>query len=242
LLRSVQFVLLAVLPMVGQPPPAFDVASVKPSQPRRNAEGGSYSSVDVVSPGRLVAENSSLDELIRSAYDLKDYQVFGPAWLNDQSESFDIVAKASPDTPEKQMWTMLQTLLAERFKLVAHREKRMLPAYDLVVSKKGFQLKPATSGGRRSTASQGGNLIATHLTMADFAYQLSRELKRPVFDKTGMAGAFDFTLHYSPGQDASGGPSLFTAIQETIGVRLESVREPVEVLVVDHIEKRPTEN
>jgi uncharacterized protein (TIGR03435 family) len=241
LLRFVQFVVFAVVPMVGQPP-AFEVASIKPSQHKKNAEGLSYSSVDIASPGRLVAENSSLDELIRSAYDLKEYQVSGPAWLNDESVSFDIVAKAPLDTPEKQMWVMLQTLMAERFKLTTHREKRMLPAYDLVVGKKGFQLKPATSAGRRGMSSQGGAVTATHVTMPWFAYQLSRELKRPVFDKTGVAGAYDFTLHYSPGQDASGGPSLFTAIQETIGVKLESAKEPVEVLVIDHIEKSPTEN
>jgi uncharacterized protein (TIGR03435 family) len=80
------------------------------------------------------------------------------------------------------------------------------------------------------------------LRLAEFAYRLSRELKRPVFDKTGIAGAFDLKLHYSPDPDAGTAPSLFIAVQETLGLKLESVKEAVEILVVDHIEKRATEN
>jgi hypothetical protein len=101
----VQLAILVVIPVLGQPqaPPAFEVASVKPTQHGRNAEGWSHSSVDIPSPGRLVAENSSLDELIRFAYRLKDYQVSGPVWLNDDAESFDVVAKAPPDTPRQHM-------------------------------------------------------------------------------------------------------------------------------------------
>jgi uncharacterized protein (TIGR03435 family) len=93
---------MAVLPVLpqSQTVPAFDVASVKPTQHGRNAEGWSRSSVDIPSPDRLVAENSSLDELIRFAYDLQDYQVAGPLWLNDDSECFDVVAwqRQPPET------------------------------------------------------------------------------------------------------------------------------------------------
>ena len=240
----VQLAILVVIPVLGQPqaPPAFEVASVKPTQHGRNAEGWSHSSVDIPSPGRLVAENSSLDELIRFAYSLKDYQVSGPVWLNDDAESFDVIAKAPPDTPRQQMRGMLQTLLAERFKMATHRENRMLPVYHLVVGKNGPKLNPASHGGRSSTSSGGGTMTATSVTMTEFAYQLSRELKRPVFDKTGIAGAFDFTLHFVREQDASSGPSLFTAIKETMGLKVESAKGPVEILIVDHIEKAPTEN
>jgi uncharacterized protein (TIGR03435 family) len=86
-------------------------------------------------------------------------------------------------------------------------------------------------------------MTAASVTLDDFAYQLSRHLKRPVFDKTGIAGAFDFTLHYAREQDdTSDAPSLFNAIQETLGLKLESARGPVEILVVDHIDKTASEN
>ena len=114
-MRSLVFAALLPLLAQNQPQPAFEVASVKPTQHGRNAEGWSRSSVDIPSPGRLVAENSSLDELIRFAYSLQDYHVSGPVWLNDDSESFDILASAPPDTPKAQIRVMLQNLLMERF-------------------------------------------------------------------------------------------------------------------------------
>ena len=242
MLKSIRLAILMIVPALAQAPATFEVASVKPTQHGRNAEGWSHSSVDIPNPGRLVAENSSLDELIRFAYSLKDYQVSGPVWLNDDSESFDIAAKAPPDTSKEQMRTMLQTLLTERFRLAAHREHKMLSIYNLTVGKKGFKLKPAISGEKSQTVSGGGTMVATNLTMAGFAYQLSRQLKYPVFDQTGIEGAFDFTLHYAPEESNSGAPSLFMAIQETMGLKLESGKGPVETLVIDHIDKTPTEN
>jgi uncharacterized protein (TIGR03435 family) len=243
--RPACLALMAVLPVLAQSQtvPTFDVASVKPTQHGRNAEGWSRSSVDIPSPDRLVAENSSLDELIRFAYDLKDYQVAGPVWLNDDYECFDIVAKAAHGYSKTQMRMMLQTLLKQRFKLAEHRENRVLPIYELVVGKNGPKLKAADPAGRKGTSSGGGKLTATKVTMADFAYELSRQLNRPVIDKTGISGAFDITLHYSRDEDsAPADPPLSTAIQETLGLKLESTKGPIEVIVVDHIEKSPTEN
>jgi uncharacterized protein (TIGR03435 family) len=238
--------LLLMAPVIAQTQvrPSFEVASIKPTQHGRNAQGWSRSSVNLPSPNRLVAENSSLDELIRFAYNLKDYQISGPAWLNDDSESFDIDAKAPLDTPKGQIPLMLQTLLEERFKLTAHRENEIMPVFDLVVDKNGPTLKPASPGGRRGTSSGGGTMTATSVTMTEFAYQLARELKRPVLDKTEIAGAFDVTLHYSPesDEDTSVAPSIFTAIQKTIGLRLRSAKGPVEILIIDHIDKSPTPN
>jgi uncharacterized protein (TIGR03435 family) len=236
---------MVVLPALAQSQtgPAFDVASVKPTQHGRNAEGLSRSSVEIPSPDRLVAENSSLDELIRFAYDLKEYQVAGPVWLNDDSECFDVVAKAGSGYSKAQIRMMLQTLLKQRFKLAEHRENRVLPIYELVVGKRGPKLRDADPSGRKGTSSGGGKLTATKVTMADFAYQLSRQLNRPVIDKTNVSGAFDITLRYSRDEEtASADPPLSTAIQETLGLKLESTRGPIEVLVVDHIEKAPTQN
>jgi uncharacterized protein (TIGR03435 family) len=234
-------VFAALSPVLAQTQPVFDVASVKATEPARNAQH--WSSVDIPSPGYLVAENSSLDELIRFAYSLKEYQVSGPIWLNDASESFDVRAKASPDTPKDQVRVMLQSLLKERFRLAAHRENKVLPIYELVVAKNGPKLKAADPAGRKGTSSGGGNMTATRVTMSDFAYELSRDLKRPVFDKTGITGDFDFKLHYEQGEDSVSSTNAFlTAVQNTLGLRLESAKGPVEILVIDHIEKVPTEN
>ena len=243
--RFVHLAIFALLPGLAQSqaPPAFDVASVRSTQHGRNAEGWSHSSVAIPSPGRLVAENSSLDELIRFAYNLKEHQISGPIWLNDDSESFDIRAEAPSSTPKEQMRVMLQTLLADRFKLAAHRDNKVLPIYELVMGKNRPRLKSAHPGGRMSTSSGGGMMRATNVTMAEFAYQLSRQVKRPVLDKTGISGAFDVTLHYAADVDyVSTAPSLFTAVQETTGLRLKPAKGSVEILVIDHIEKTPTEN
>jgi uncharacterized protein (TIGR03435 family) len=229
--------------LVQTPTPlAFDVASVKPALHGRDAAGWSRSSVDVPSPGRLLAENSSLDELIRFAYDLKEYQISGPAWLNDESECFDIVAKAPSGYSRDQVRIMLQTLLMERFKMAAHRETKVLPIYELSVGKNGPRLQAADPASRKRTSSGGGSITATRVTMADFAYELSRQLNRPVLDKTGIGGAFDITLRYTQDEDAASPvPPLFAAIENTLGLRVLSAKGPIAILVIDHIEKAPTE-
>lgn len=229
----------AVLLAQAPAPPAFEAASVKPTQHGRDANGWSRSSLDLPSPGRLVATNNSLAELIRFAYNVKDYQVSGPVWLNDDTVCFDIAATA-PGASRAQMRAMMQSLLAERFHLAAHRETRELPVFHLVAGKGGPKLK-ATTSNRAGPSTQhnggntGGTVTATNVSMADLALLLSRDLKRPVFDKTGIAGRFDFTVQYSE----SGLPA---AIQDQLGLRVESAKDPVEVLVIDHIERRPTDN
>jgi uncharacterized protein (TIGR03435 family) len=223
-------------------PSVFEVAAVKPTQHGRTADGWSRSSVDIPSPGRFVAQNSSLSELIRFAYQVKEYQISGPIWLNDDSECFDIAAKAPPETPKPQMREMLQALLAERFKLTLHRESRTLPLYNLLPTTKGPKLQPAASPtGRSSTNSSGGNVTASNISMTDFAYQLSRWLSRPVRDKTGIKGTFDLTLRYDE-RDSSDRPSLFAALQEQLGLRLQPAKGPVEILVIDQVAKTPTDN
>jgi len=223
--------------------PTFEVASVRPTQHGRTIDGFSRSSIDTPSPGRLVAENSSLDELLRFAFQVKHYQIAGPNWLNDDSECFDIVAKAPPGTSEREMRAMLQSLLSDRFKLGLHRETRVLPVYKLVVAKNGPKLHAAVSDGERPVmSSAGNNLNAKHASMSGFAVWLSRELDRPVLDETGVKGQFDFTLQYGTGNSEDGRPSLSAALQDQLGLRLEAGKGPIETLVIDHLEKFPTEN
>ena len=244
--------------------PSFEVASVKPNN--TGNRGSAWSSQP---GGRFIAVNLTLAMIIRNAFDLQEAQLAGlPDWGN--SERFDITAKAEKEfviTGERPslMQRMVQSLLEERFKLVAHRETRDLPAYALVVARAdgqlGPQLKPspidciALNAARRAgTATPlppgtrppcvmrggAGKLAAGSIPMNDLAATLSGLAGRQVVDRTGLKGGFDFDFTWSPEQvaDASG-PSLFTALQEQLGLKLEPQRIPTDVLVVDSIE-RPT--
>lgn len=227
----------------GARPPAFEVASLKPGKRVMTADGYSYSSIDNPTPGNLVAINASLAECIRWAYNVKEYQLSGPDWLNSSDTTFDIQAKAPAGTPRPEIRRMLQTLLAERLKLELHRETRMLPVYHLVAAKGGPKFQQAKTDGRNGFASAGGHLEATHVTMSDFAEEMARDTGRPVFDKTGISGRFDLKLDYSPDRsDNPDRPSLFTALQEQLGLRLEPQKGPVEVLVIDRAERVPSAN
>jgi len=235
-------------------PSAFEVASVRPSDPanpisiRRSGD-------------RLTTTSTSLQFLITWAYDIRDDRLFGkPGWLD--SVRYDIVAKASPDHPEHGwLREMMQTLLATRFNLVIHRETRQLTMYALVVGKGGakVQLLDASNGGGQNPfeMTDRGYLSGTKVSAAMLANVLSNQLGRSVQDQTGLQGVFDFTLAWDPDTDAAstdldGGPapsadvrtrpSIFTAIQEQLGLRLEPRKGPVDVIVIDHIDRTPTEN
>lgn len=244
--RGSSFPALALLPLLAQTEsrPAFDIASVKPtSHGQADAQGFTHSDADMVSPGRFAAENSSLDELIRWAYNLQEYQVAGPAWLNDKNVCFDIQAKAPAATTKERMRVMLQTLLIDRFHLRAHNETRQRAIYELVVGKTAPKLKPADPASQRSVFSAGGSVQATKVTMDRFVVSLASFLNQPVFNKTGIDGAYDISFKYALDQDTSStAPSLFTAIKETTGLILRPAKGPVEVLVIDQIDRSPTAN
>jgi uncharacterized protein (TIGR03435 family) len=221
---------------------AFDVASVKLTSHGRTADGWSRSSIEVASPGRFVATNASMEECVRWAYNVNAYQIAGPTWLNTDEASYDIEAKAPPETTKGQTREMLQKLLAERFRLALHREERMLPVYELVVVSKGAKLQAAVEDGHNSTRSVGGHVTAHGVSMQEWAYQLSRYTKAPVFDKTGIAGNFDFKLDYQVEGSDEPLPSLFTALQDQLGLKLQSAKAPIEVLVIEHVERIPSGN
>jgi len=225
-------------------PQAFDVASVKRMPP---PPGGVMSSMDL-KPGRLTCSNVNLKKLIVQAYGVKDFQVFGPDWLN--SEIYDIVATMPPATSTDQVILMLQNLLVERFQLQLHRETKEVPMYALVVGKGGLKVKEGEFG-HSSTSASPGHLTAQKIPMAKLADFLSGQLGSPVRDMTGLKGFFDFTLEWTPdarpgeagaASDSSAGASIFAALQEQLGLKLETRKGPVEMLVIDHIEKIPTGN
>jgi uncharacterized protein (TIGR03435 family) len=212
----------------AQTPPEFDVASVKPVDPGNGT--ASYSSSNEYM--------GSLQSLIKSAYGVEDYRIAGgPKWLD--GDKFRIVFKPA-NAPQRNL--MLRTLLADRFKLVLHPETKELPIYALVIGKGGPKMEKAEGPG--GTAN-GPAMIRGTMDMAFLASTLSSTLGRRVIDRTSLTGPYKFSLKWTPDDRPASadnsGPSLFTAIQEQLGLKLESTKGPVEILVIDHAEK-PSEN
>jgi len=237
--------------------PTFDVASVRPMSYDDDALSHIYN------PSRtseFKAVNVTLRALLEVAYGIPETQMFsGPGWAS--SDKFDVEAKSDSKTNEQlaalsaeqgkqAKRQMLQTLLADRFKLVAHAETREIPIFALVIAKGGPKLvktdvsRPELSGGRGRISIKGGDDA-----LAVLAFELSWRLGRPVIDQTGLRGRYELTLNWTeddgpspaPASDASNAPSLFTAIQEQLGLRLDPTKGPTPVLIIDHAEK-PSEN
>jgi len=249
---------------IAQPSPVsqtFEVASIKPTPPQ---PGPGVSADWRVTPGGIHIENQTLKGIIIRAYGIDVFQLAGPAWLLRDDAGWDIEAKAPVNTSPEQIPLMLQTLLIERFKLTSHREKRDVPVYALIVAKGGPKLKGApTSGGLGGVPASSGTIhMKGNVTMSLLAHFLQNRLDHPVLDMTGLQGPFSVDLEWmptevelhapiggaEPGDTAvpaaslPAGPTIFTALHEALGLRLKAQRAPIEVLVVDHIEKAPTEN
>ena len=234
-------VLLVAMPVFSQAPaqkPQFEVVSIKPSK----ADAGSPSGIDSRN-GRIDARNVTLKRCIMGAYGVGPNQIIGgPDWLD--TDRFEIIAKAEEPVGVSVLNVMLQVLLADRFKLALHRETRPIDAYVLEV--RNDQPKLERGDGKDATTSNGrGGIVATNATMDRFAEILSRQMDRPVINRTALEGLFNVTLKWTPDStrrdDASEGPSVFTAIQEQLGLRLRAQKVPVEVLVIDSVQK-PSEN
>ena len=255
---------------VGRSPdrPTFDVASVKP-----NKSGDTRRSISLSQPGGRVTATARLRDLITAAYQLSGYQRLSLFALTDPiyGENFDIEARAEGNPGIEEKYLMLQSLLAERFKLVVHWETRHLPVYALVVSKPGElgrQIHPHTDDSKcidRLTqrpsppipdcgvlAGLLNGQTAYRVTMDQLAMQLGYFLSdRPVVNQTGLQGTFDLSLSLTlvgtkadqaAGLvDTSGATSIFTALQEQLGLKLQGQAGTVDVLVIDHVEE-PSEN
>jgi uncharacterized protein (TIGR03435 family) len=174
-------------------------------------------------------------DLLRQAYHWRETQMAGgPAWI--KSEGFDIDAVPAMPSDRAHVLEMLQTLLAERFHVRWHEETREMPAYSLKVDAGGAKLAPAKDGQARM---QMGNMSAPSLPMEAFCQILEFEVGRPVVNQTGLAGPYAFELHYA--RDAAvtdtSLPSLFTAVREQLGLRLESAKLPVKVFVIDDAQR-----
>lgn len=225
-----------------QPAQAFEVAAIRP-----NPIGASAGTGFDFNGTSLRVTNATLQYLIRSAYRMQGDQIIGgPAWLS--SDRFDIDAKTTgtEKIASEQFRAMLQNLLADRFHLRVHSETREMTVYALIPDRAGSKLREDTDGGgsRFSTEMGSGKavLTGTRVSMEQLTGYIGDKLGRVVLDKTGLKGNFDFTFEWDPEQAADGaGPSMFTGLREQMGLKLESTKAPVDVLVIDHVEK-PSEN
>jgi len=273
--------LAAAYGLFGQTPerPAFQAASIKP-----NTEAHPFGRLVRPQPGgRLTSQNAPLLMLIQNAYSVQAFQVVGgPDWVN--TAGYDIEAKPEVNTDRAPMWLMLQTLLADRFKLALHRETRELPLYALTVGKNGFKppapkeglcislppdAPPPPPGSQAQcgfvrinmSPAAGLKMEGGKVKTAELIRMLAAAMGRPVLDRTGFTGEFDVQLSFTPDESTMGlpgargprdvggpqlatdpdRPTLIAALQEQLGLKLVTAKGPVEVLVIDHVE-RPTEN
>ena len=247
----------AAKPMAADAPMNFEVATIKPTKPGTQGKG-----ITMRGPREVITINTSLNDIITFAYGIHVRQISGgPAWM--ESEYWDVVAKPEADglPNRKQLEAMFQKLLADRFQLKFHREKKELSVYAITVAKTGSKLAQS-EGDPNGLPGLGfgrlGNMFARNANMSDFAGLMqSAVLDRPVVDQTGLTGRFDFTLNWTPDEfqfrnfgvgappppsdkpDAP--PDLYTAIQQQLGLKIEAARAPVDVLMIEKVEK-PSEN
>jgi len=224
----------SMLGQTGSQPRAFEVASVKPTTSSDNG----LSNIDTT-PVSLAMRNCTLWKCIWFAYRLKDYQITGgPKWLDH--DRYDINARAAGPVNSPELLLMLQQLLAERFKLVIHRESRPFQGYALVVAKSGIKLKVAARDGPPMiNTPRPGIITATATPLGWLARVLEgpRLLNAPVLDATQLSGVFDFKVEWAP-DDVSGaagylGLAIAAALEDQIGLKLEPRKMPLEVIVVD---------
>jgi len=243
-MNAITVVALFFIPVCGAQEQAFEVASVKPSRPEVMERSLSRQ------PGaRLTASNATVKMLIMLAYQVMPDQISGgPNWF--ESDGFDIDAKGTdPNASQGQFRKMVQSLLADRFQLKVHRSTRELSIYALMPAKNGPKLVEAKDDDAEvSMRIEGpGEMTGVKATMSMFASTLSRPLRRKVIDATGLKGNYTFRLQFVPDQNplkpgaegapANEGPSIFTALQEQLGLTLKATKGPVDVLVIDHGEK-----
>jgi bla regulator protein blaR1 len=235
----------------------FEVASVKPSN-----SNDPRTLIQVLAGGGLRTSGATLRFLVTQAYQVRAFQILdGPGWIG--TDRFDIIAtvdrsKPGPDEPadptkltaaqlstmQDQMRPRLAALLAERFGLKVHREMREQPIYELIAGKGGPKVE-AVSGNFKGLHIARNQFEGEGATMDMLSTALANQVERPVVDRTGLAGSFNFKLNWASLDAATtsdeSGPSIFTAVREQLGLELRAAKGPAEVLIIDHVE-RPTAN
>ena len=241
--------IFAVLAAFGQQATArFEVASVKkaesggpPGDIPRNMES---------SPGTFGMRNVPLRYCLEWAYSLHDYEIVGPDWIKGE-ERYDIYAKAPGPATDEEMRPMLQALLLERFQMKVHRETREMAAYLLLPGKGPAKVKESAPDSTPGLVpNKEGGVLFRHFGISRLTFLLTRRMDHPVLDQTGLKGIYDYTVDISGLSEFSGPPnpdpngmSIFAAIQQDLGLKLElHKQQPIEVFVIDAVSKVPTAN
>jgi len=207
-----------------------------------------------VGPASVTMRNQRALSFIAWAYGVQDFQVTGPDWLDEKR--FDIFAKSAGPATDAELRAMMQKLLADRFQLAVHREKKEKTTYVLTVGKAGHKLEATETEGSPSFQTGNLNLTGRGATIAQMIEFLSKELREPVVDQTGLTGRFNYFLNIEPyfteesrkasqgtnGPPPDGAAIIATAMQAQLGLKMDSKKAMVEMIVVDHIEKTPVEN
>jgi uncharacterized protein (TIGR03435 family) len=228
----------------------FEVATVKVN--RTNSGRSNFPSLR---NGTLTAQNVSMLELLQAAYDVSALRVTGPEWLS--SDRFDLVGRSPEGVPDSELMPMLQALLKDRFRLFVHREMKETPVYEMIVAKSGVKMLPydPRSPLLLSPPNRGGSVIIGSSTMLQLANRITASADRPVINKTGLEGRYTYALTFfasvvSPAEGAPpigessdlAAPDLFAAVQQQLGLKLVPKKEVIEILVVDHADRVPSEN
>lgn len=267
----VVFLAVPAFAQTPSPSAAFDAVAIKPAAPSADGRilVGIQGGPGTPKPGQMDFWNISIADLIQNAYNVKNFQVSGPDWL--WSERFDITAKVPSGATKDEGRVMIQNMLAQRFKLVLHRTTKEGSIYSLVVAKGGPKLKEAEAGPtvtpKRMMMMDGSGLLKMDLkgaTVATLVDMLGMQVDRPVRDATGLSGTYDIAMEFAPdpaimamkmggigqpppgqagnGPDLNGAPMIFSALTDQLGLKLEPMKGPVEHLVIESVEKTPTEN
>jgi len=223
--------------------PGFAVATIKPHDPASQRQGFSSNS------DRVNIRNESVAAMITFAYSINKEQVLNaPSWAD--RDTYDIEGEADTEGQPslRQYQEMVQKLLADRFELKFHLEKRELSVYAVRIAKGGPKLKPTAypNGNLDQTGNGGGSVQTvkyTSCSMANFAFVEQAFFDRPIVDQTGLPGKFDFTLRYTVDEsratdDPNAPPGIFTAVQEQLGLKIEATKAPADVFVIDHVERQ----
>lgn len=198
--------------------------------------------------GVLAGRNVSLKVMLQEGFGISPLRIIGPDWLD--ALRFDVAGKAPQGVPDSEFMPMLQELLRERFHVEVHREMREMPVYDMVIAGGGVKMLPYDPARKFEGINPHGSMIfAPSATMPELATRMTESAGRPVVDRTGLDGRYSVVLIFrrpeataaeAAAPDAP--PDFFTAVQQQLGLKLEPKKEPIEVLVVDHAERMPTEN
>lgn len=235
-MKTLTAAVFLAIALQAQPRATFEAASIKPHPEPINVSRSNTSGTYAT----WTAE--TLLDLIVEAYNLKYYQVTGgPNWA--ASDHFDINARAADGPPltQESLRPLVQSLLTDRFQLKVHRETKEISVYALMLAKSGSKLKDPDMNGREAYTmgnNTGLHIVQSHGTMQQLAEQLSNTAGRPVLDKTGLAGQYAWKLDFNPNNTSDSDiPSMSTALQDQLGLRLETQKAPIEILVIDSAEK-----